>query len=57
MKLYVLLLTRKNAFIYKFKIMLNFHKWPRQNFSIQYQYNIKQTSDENKEQLYQLGEY
>ena len=26
---------------------------PRQNFSLQYQYNIKQTSDENKEK-YQL---
>ena len=27
-----------------------------QNFSLQYQYNIKQTSDENKEK-YQLGDY
>ena len=27
----------------------NSHKWPRQNFSLQYQYNIDQTSDENKE--------
>ena len=34
----------------------NSHKWPRQNFSLQYQYNIKQTSDENKEK-YQLGDY
>ena len=25
------------------------HEWPRQNFSLQYQYNIKQTSDENNE--------
>ena len=24
-------------------------EWPRQNFSLHYQYNIKQTSDENKE--------
>ena len=24
-------------------------KWLGQNFSLQYQYNIKQTSDENKE--------
>ena len=32
-----------------------FHEWPRQNFSSQYQYNIKQTSDENKEK-YQLGD-
>ena len=30
--------------------------WPRQNFSLQYKYNIKQTSDENKEK-YQLGDY
>ena len=30
--------------------------WSRQNFSLQYQYNIKQTSDENKEK-YQLGDY
>ena len=35
---------------------LNSHEWPRQNFSLQYQYNIKQTSDENKEK-YQLGDY
>ena len=34
----------------------NSHKWPRQNFPLQYQYNIKQTSDENKEKL-QLGDY
>ena len=27
----------------------NSHKWPRQNFSLQYQYNIKQTSDKNIE--------
>ena len=25
------------------------HEWPKQNFSLQYQYNIKQTSDEKKE--------
>ena len=34
----------------------NSHEWPRQNFSLQYQYNIKQTSDENKEK-YKLREY
>ena len=34
----------------------NSHEWPRQNFSLQYQYNFKQTSDENKEK-YQLGDY
>ena len=27
----------------------NFHEWPRQNFSLQYQYNVNQVSDENKE--------
>ena len=32
------------------------HEWPRQNFLLQHQYNIKQTSDENKEK-YQLGDY
>ena len=26
-------------------------EWSRQNFSLQYQYNIKQTSDENKENI------
>ena len=35
---------------------LSSHRWPRQNFSLQYQYNIKQTSDENKEK-YQVGDY
>ena len=34
----------------------NSHGWPTQNFSLQYQYNIKQTSDENKEK-YQLEDY
>ena len=34
----------------------NSHEWPRYNFSLQYQYNIKQTSDENKVK-YQLGDY
>ena len=33
----------------------NSHEWPRQNFSLQYQYNIDQTSDENKEK-YSLGD-
>ena len=36
--------------------LLNSHEWPKQNFSLQYQYNIKQTSDENKEK-YQSGDY
>ena len=26
----------------------NSHEWPRQNFSLQHQYNINQISDENK---------
>ena len=30
--------------------------WPRQNFSLQYQYNINKKSDENKEKD-QLGGY
>ena len=34
----------------------NSHELPRQNFSLQYQNNIKQTSDENKEK-YKLGDY
>ena len=40
---------------YLLLLTLNSHEWPRQNFSLQYQYNIKQTSDEKKEK-YQLGE-
>ena len=36
--------------------LLKCHKWWRHNFSLQYQYNIKQTSDENKEK-YQLEYY
>ena len=27
-------------------------KWPIQNFSLQYQYNIKQTSDESEKKIY-----
>ena len=37
-------------------LTLNSHEWPRQNFSLQYQYNIRGTSDENKEK-YQLRGY
>ena len=29
----------------------NSHELPRQNFSLQYQNNIKQTSDENKKNI------
>ena len=31
------------------QVRVNFHALPKQNFSLQYQYNIKQTSDEIKE--------
>ena len=37
-------------------LTLSFHGWQRENLSLQYQCNIKQTWDENKEK-YQLGEY
>ena len=37
------------------ELNLNFHKWLRQNFSLQYLYNINQISDENKEK-YQFGD-
>ena len=37
-------------------LLLNTHKWPGHNFSLQYQYNMQQTSDENKDK-YQLGDY
>ena len=32
------------------------HKWPREKFSLQYQYNIKQVGDENREE-YKLWDY
>ena len=34
---------------------LTLYEWPRQNFSLQYQYNVKQVSDESKEN-YQSGD-
>ena len=34
----------------------NSQEWPRENFSLQYQYNVKQTSDENRVK-YQWGDY
>ena len=39
-------------------LLLPFHsnKWPRQNFSLQHQYNIKQAGDENREE-YQSWDY
>ena len=42
--------------VFKFVSTLNSRQWSRQNFSLQYQYDIRQTSDENKEK-YQLGDY
>ena len=37
-------------------LTLNCPKWPRQNFSLPYQYDSKQISDENKEKK-QLEEF
>ena len=37
-------------------IIINFHEGPRQKFPLQYQYNIKLASDQEKEK-YQLGDY
>ena len=37
-------------------LTLNSPEWPQHNFSLQYQYNIQQTSDEKKEK-YKLGDY
>ena len=34
----------------------NSHDWPKQNFFLQFLYNIKQTSDENEED-YNSGDY
>ena len=46
------------AFIWylQFSNPFNSCEWLRQNFSLQYQYNIKQTSDKKREK-YQLGDY
>ena len=41
------LITPKGNLLWHF----NSHKWPRQNFSSQYQYNIKQTSDKDEEKF------
>ena len=37
-------------------IIINFHEGPRKKFPLQYQYNIKLASDQEKEK-YQLGDY
>ena len=44
------------ALLFSEQLTKNSHDWPRQNFSLQYPYNIKQKSDENKEK-YKLGDY
>ena len=39
--------------IFEFLLKLfNSYNWQRQNFSLQYQYNIKQTSNENKKNVH-----
>ena len=45
-----------NEELIKTKELFNSHEWPRENFSPQYPYNFKQTSDENKEK-YQQRDY
>ena len=44
-----MLLTRQKTSF--FPSHFNSQEWSRQNFSLQYQYNIKQTRDENKENI------
>ena len=41
--------------LYSRPLALESHEWPRQNFSLQQQYNIKQASDE-KEEKFKLGD-
>ena len=41
-------------YLYQQTLPFHSHEWPRQNFPLQYQYNINQLSDENKEK-YQFG--
>ena len=45
MRMKEIIANQRSAWLLTF----NSHKWPRQNISLQYQYNIEQTSDENKE--------
>ena len=42
-------------FYYLYLLTLSAYEQPRQNFSLQYQYNINQISDEKKEK-YQFGD-
>ena len=45
-----------NAKYVLFNPLFNSQKWPRQSFSLQYQYSIKHISDENKKR-YQSSDY
>ena len=42
-------LNNFGALNFSFIQPFNSHEWPRQNFSLQYQYSVNQTSNENKE--------
>ena len=33
--------------LWELKTYVNSHEWPRENFSLQYQYNIRQKRDEH----------
>ena len=54
------IIGRSYMFIYHFWELMDqpfhSHKWSRQNFSLQYEYNIKQAGDENREE-YQSWDY
>ena len=43
-----------NAKYVLFNPLYNSQKWPRQSFSLQYQYSIKHISDENKKDINQV---
>ena len=36
-------------------LLFNSHEWPRQNFSLQYRYNVKLTSEGNNEKIWIRG--
>ena len=48
--------TREKKVNIRHVVPLNSHGWPRKNFFLQYQYNINQISDQNREK-YLLGDY
>ena len=37
--------------------ILNSYEWPKQNYSLHYQYNVKQESDENLKKVYLLWDH